>query len=173
MSRRYEILEALPSYGKMYVSVAKNDEPFYSDEGLAVRFYRADRTDWIGNFKPGYANDFSGIYEFKESMNLLVISQGCCYTVNPDEIKPLSIFSTGYSDVFETRKGRIILNDKGDIFVVEANGNYCYTEICTSEDLTNLKLVNNIFQSLAFYPRQDADEWIEYTFNLGLKPKSI
>lgn len=169
MKKRYEILETLPSYGTMYISVAENDELFYSDQGLVVRLYKSDGTEWVGNFKPGSANNFNKIYEFKNSLNLLVISYACCYVINPDEIKPVSIFYTGNSKVFETKKGRIILQDGEDFFIVESDGNYFYTEIYTSEDLTNLKLVNNIFQSLAFYPRQDADEWVEFTFNLPSK----
>ncbi len=167
MNKRYEILEMLPSYGPMYIPIAENNQAFYSDEGFVVRFYRLDGTNWIGNFKGGSQNNSNEIYEFKNSPNLLIISCGCCYVINPESIKPVSVFNAWYSKVFETKKGRIILQDVGDFFVVYSDGNYKYTEIYTSEDLTNLKLVNNIFQSLAFYPRQDADDWIDFTFNVS------
>ena len=50
--KQYEILEALPTYGPMYIPVTENDEAFYS-EGFPVRFYKSDGTNWVANFKPG------------------------------------------------------------------------------------------------------------------------
>ena len=49
--KRYEILNSLPSSGPMYVPVTGNGEPFYS-EGVAVRFYKTDGSNWVGTKFP-------------------------------------------------------------------------------------------------------------------------
>jgi hypothetical protein len=60
--KRYEILDGLPSYGPIYISISQDGIPFYS-EGFVVRFYKSDGTNWVANFKPGWTNS-SGVYEF-------------------------------------------------------------------------------------------------------------
>jgi hypothetical protein len=71
---KYEILEALPAYGPMYIPVTENGEGFYS-EGFPVRFYKPDGTSWVGNFAPGWTN-LNIVYELKETNNLIVIAGG-------------------------------------------------------------------------------------------------
>ncbi len=82
--KRYEILNGLPAYGPMYVSVTENGESFYS-EGFPVRFYKTDGTEWIANFRPGWT-DLKQVIEFKNTQNLLVLACGTCYIVVPDKV---------------------------------------------------------------------------------------
>ena len=81
MDMRYEILESLPTYGPMYIPVTEDGEPFYS-QGLAVRFFRDDNSDWVANFKPSWTG-LNAIYEFDNQQNVLVIAGGTCYIMNP------------------------------------------------------------------------------------------
>jgi len=166
-TKKYEILEALPTYGPMYIPVTENEEAFYS-EGFAVRFYKLDGTNWVANFKPGWT-DLKIIYELKDTSNLLVIACGTCYLMNPEETKPISVFGVGYSTVFKTEDGRLVLQDQTDLTIVETNGNHWDTERISWDGLKDLKLENNIVTGLAYDPMDDADEWINFTFDINVK----
>jgi len=166
-TKKYEILEALPTYGPMYIPVTENEEAFYS-EGFAVRFYKLDGTNWVANFKPGWT-DLKIIYELKDTSNLLVIACGTCYLMNPEETKPISVFGVGYSTVFKTEDGRLVLQDQTDLTIVETNGNHWDTERISWDGLKDLKLENNIVTGLAYDPMNDADEWVNFTFDINVK----
>ncbi len=47
----YEILKGFPQSGEKIVSYG--NQPFHS-EGAIIRFFKSDKTTWIGNFNPGY-----------------------------------------------------------------------------------------------------------------------
>jgi hypothetical protein len=166
-TKKYEILEALPTYGPMYIPVTKNEEAFYS-EGFAVRFYKLDGTNLVANFKPGWT-DLKIIYELKDTSNLSVIACGTCYLMNPEETKPISVFGVGYSTVFKTEDGRLVLQDQTDLTIVETNGNHWDTERISWDGLKYLKLENNIVTGLAYDPMNDADEWVNFTFDINVK----
>src|SRR5580658_7797405 len=85
--KRYEILDALPTYGPMYIPIPS---PFYS-QGFVIRFYKEDKSEWVANFLPG-GSGFNCVCEFSNSKNILVIAGGACYMMNPEETKPISIF---------------------------------------------------------------------------------
>ncbi|WP_304344572.1 hypothetical protein [Chryseobacterium koreense] len=131
-AKKYEILEALPTDGPMYIPVSENDETFYS-EGVPVRFYKSDGTNRIANFKPGWT-DLKVIYELKDTANLLVIACGTCYLMNPDQTAPLSVFGVGYETVLETENGRLVLQDETDITIVETNGSHWHSERISWDD---------------------------------------
>jgi hypothetical protein len=165
--KRYEILDALPTYGPMYIPVTENGEPFYS-EGFVVRFYKSDGTDWIANFQPGWTN-YKAIYELANSNNLLVIACGTCYLMNPDEIKPISVFGVGYLSVLKSKNGRLILQDQTDLTFIETNGEHWHTERISWDGLSELKLDNNIVSGLSYDPMNDAAEWVEFSYNIDDK----
>ena len=52
--RRYEILNALPAYGPMYISISDDGEPYYT-EGYVVKFKKRNGEEWVANFKPGWS----------------------------------------------------------------------------------------------------------------------
>ena len=166
-TKKYEILDALPTYGPMYIPVTENDETFYS-EGFPVRFYKSDGTDWVANFKPG-GTDLKKIYELKDTPNLLVIACGTCYLMNPDETKPISVFGVGYATVLKTQDGKLILQDDTDLTIIETNGNHWDTERISWDGLKDLKIENHIVRGLSFDPMNDADEWVNFTFDIDTK----
>ena len=162
--KRYEILDALPTYGPMYISVADNDEPFYS-EGFAVRFFKSDGTDWVANFKPGWTG-LNAVYEFTDQQYILVIAGGTCYLMNPDEDKPKSTFGVGYETVIKNLDGRLILQDLTDLTVIEPNGEHWHTERISWDGIKDLKLEGNLVSGLSFDPMNDKDEWVEFVVDL-------
>ncbi len=151
----------------MYIPVTENDEPFYS-EGFAVRFNKTNGTQWVANFQPGWT-DLKTIVEFADTTNLLVIAFGTCYLMNPDEIKPLSVFGVGYLTTFTTQDGRLILQNQIHLTIVEPNGTYWDTERISWDGLKELVLNNNLVTGLAYDPMDDADEWVNFSYNIDTK----
>ena len=109
-TKKYEILDSLPTYGPMYIPVSESGELFYS-EGFAVRFYRSDDTEWIANFQLGWT-DLKEIYQLEDTSNLLVIACGTCYLMNSDETKPISVFGVGFERVLKTKTDDLFCKTK-------------------------------------------------------------
>ena len=86
--KRYQILDSLPAYGAMYIPVTTDGDVLYS-EGVVIRLFRSDGTDWVANFQPGWTNTVD-VVEFKETDNILVNAQGICYIMNPDQTDPIA-----------------------------------------------------------------------------------
>ncbi|WP_216680569.1 hypothetical protein [Hymenobacter siberiensis] len=165
--KRYEILEALPTYGPMYIPVTESGEPFYS-EGFAVRFFKTDGSEWVANFQPGWT-DLKGIYELKDTTNLLVIAYGTCYVMNPDDTKPVSVFGVGYVSVLNTQDGRLILQDQTDLTIIETDGSHWDTTRISWDGLKDLKLENNIVSGLSYDPMTEADELVHFSYDIDNK----
>jgi hypothetical protein len=161
---RYTILESLPVYGPMYISVTGNDEPFYS-EGFVVRFYQSDGMDWVANFKPGWTG-LNAVYEFENEVDILVIAGGTCYLINPAEHKAKATFGVGYESVIKTLDGRLILQDLTDLTVFEINGEHWHTERISWDGIKNLKLEGTLVSGLSFDPMNDKEKWVEFIVDL-------
>ena len=161
---RYEILDSLPTYGPIYIPVTGDDEPYYS-QGLAIRFYKDDNSDWVANFKPGWTG-LNAIYEFENQKNVLVIAGGTCFIMNPNESKPIDVFGVGYETVIKTLDGRLILQDITDITIVEPNGEHWDTERISWDGLKDLKLEGNLITGLSFDPMYDKEEWVKFVLDL-------
>ena len=165
--KRYEILSSLPTYGPMYIPVTANGKPFYS-EGFPVRFYKIDGTEWIANFKPGWT-DLKQIIEFEKTQNLLVIACGTCYIMNPNDTKPIQVFGASFSDIFKANKNRLVLQDQTDLTIVEADGTHWNTERISMDGFSKIKVEKNLVLGLASNPMHDADEWLEFKYDLDTK----
>lgn len=165
--KRYEILNALPTYGPMYVPVSNNGEPFYS-EGFPVRFYRKDGTQWVANFQSGWT-DLKRILEFDKTQNLLVIACGTSYIMNPNDTKPIQVFGVGYSEIFQANNNRFVLQDQTDLTIIEPDGSHWHTERISWDGLAEIKIENNLVLGLAFNPTHDAEEWVEFKYDLDTK----
>ena len=151
----------------MYIPVTESGEPFYS-EGVALRFYKSDGTNWVANFQPGWT-DLKEVHEFKDDERLLIVAHGTCYMMNPEQTKPLSVFGVGYLKTFKTHDERLILQDQTDLTIIEANGEHWHTERISWDGLKDLRLENNLVTGLSYDPMNDADEWVQFTFDVDTK----
>jgi hypothetical protein len=157
----------LPTYGPMYVPVTDSGKPFYS-EGFAVRFYKTDGTEWVANFEPG-CTDLKEVVELEKTKNLLVVACGTCYIMNPDETKPIEVFGVSYSGIFKVSNGRLVLQDQIDLTIIEPDGTHYDTERISWDGLAEIKVENNWVSGLAYNPMYDADEWVEFKYDLDTK----
>jgi len=151
----------------MYVPVAEDGEPFYS-QGVPVRFYRSDGTDWVANVYPG-CTTLTQIIELKNTPNLLVIASGTCYLMNADDTKPISAFGAAYCDIFRASNDRLVLQDQTELTIVEANGTWWNTVRISWDGLAEIRVDNNVVSGLAYDPMEDTDEWIPFTYDLDTK----
>lgn len=165
MQDRYEILDALPVYGPMYVPVTADGDSFYFSTGFVVRFARSDGSHWVANFMPGWT-DFNHIVELKLRSDLLVIAGGAGYLMDPDEAKPLATFGIGYTGSFNASRDRIVLEDITDLTIVEANGTHWRTEQISWDGLRIKAVEGTLVSGVAYDPLYDADEWVDFTYDL-------
>jgi len=163
----FEILDALPAYGPMYIPISANGIPFYS-EGFVVRFFKSDKTEWVANFRPG-CTDFKGVFELVNSPNLLVLANGTCYIMNPEKTKPIKAFGEGFTEAIQTENGQIILQDQTDLTIIEPNAEYWTTERISWDGIKNIEFENGIIKGLAYDPIDDANEWVEFSYNIKSK----
>jgi hypothetical protein len=167
MNKRYELLNSLPAYGQMYVSVTENDEPFYS-EGMVIRFFKTDGTDWIANFQPGWT-DLNMVYELPDLSGLLVIAGGTCYIMLPDKKQPAEVFGVSYREVVQAGDGRLILQDGVYLTIVEKNGEYWDSQRISWDGIKNLSIEGNLVMGLLLNPMNSNDEWIPFSYDINTK----
>jgi hypothetical protein len=165
--KRFEILDSLPAYEPMYISITEDGIPDYS-EGFVVRFYKSDGTEWVANFKPGWT-DLVYVHKFSKNNNLLIIAQGLCYIINPDETKAISIFGCDYQDKFISYDGRIILYTSVYLTIIEKDNKYWHTERISWDGMKGVALQDNILSGLAFDATDSDNEWKEFTYNIDTK----
>jgi len=162
--KRYELLESLPTYGPMHISVTENNDNYYS-EGIAIRFFKSDNTNWVANFKPGWTK-LTEIFEIENQNDLIVIAGGMFYLMNPENEKPIKAFGGGFETFLKTKNGKIILQDQIDLTIIEPNNEIWHTERISWDGIKDLKLIKNFVTGLSYDPMDDKDEWVEFKFNI-------
>jgi hypothetical protein len=164
--KRYEILQSLPTYGPMYIPVTEDGTPYYS-EGFPVRFIRKNGTEWVANFKPGWTN-LKLVVELKKSSNLLIIANGTCYIINPENTIPISVFGVDFSDVLNANNDRLVLHNEIELTVIEPNGDYWNTERISWDGIKELQIIDNNITGLSYDP-MNSDEWIPFKYNIDTR----
>ena len=165
--KRYEILEHLPPYGPMYISVTEGNEIFAS-EGFVVRFYKSDGSDWVANFKPGLTR-LNEIIILKDSPNILVIAGGECYLMPFKGSSPISVFGKDCETILKTADERFILQCHCDLIIVETNGTYWKTEQISLDGMKNVRLEGNVVIGLAYDPMDSSCTWKNFWYNIDNK----
>lgn len=151
----------------MYVPVTDTGEPFYS-EGFVVRFYKADGLEWVANFQPGWS-DLKQVIEFEKTQNILVIANGTCYLMDPNETKPIDVFGASYSNIFKAGNDRLVLQDLTDLTIVEPDGSHWNSKRISWDGLKEIKVMNNCVTGLSYNPILDGEEWNTFTYDLNTK----
>ena len=143
LKRKFEILNALPTYGEMYISFPENGYKEFS-EGLPVKFYKKDNTEWVGNFETGNSN-LKFVTELNNIESLLIISYGICYIINSENNKMINKFGYDYKLVFEYNKKFILIGEYSisivnDFGKIKHFDNLCYDGISEAK-LENGKII--------------------------------
>lgn len=161
--KRYEILESLPVYGPMYVSVPDTSWQPYS-EGYVVRLYKDDGTDWVANFESG-GGRLNTVIELQDQIHLLIIAYGSCYIMNPNSQVPIKVFGYSYDKVLPTQKGDIVLYGYNDITIMKPDGSYHDLNIWF-DGIRNVSVEGNILKGET---NDYTDIWRPFEYNLDTK----
>lgn len=166
-NKKFEILKSLPTYGPMYIPISESGKPFYS-EGFPVRFYKPNGNSWVANFELGIT-DFNEIFEL-DIPNLLIISGGQCFIMNPDEINPIEVFGGDYINYLKLSDGRIILYSNTYLTIIDSKGNHWDSEQISLDGLVEMKISeDNIITGLFYEPTPTDDLWIPFEYNIDTK----
>jgi hypothetical protein len=165
-TKTFEILKSLPALGPMYISVSEDDDENFHSEGLAVQFNKSNGENWVANFKPGWTQLKEAIE--LNSGNVLVISYGTCYIMNPEHVKPIVVFGAGYSKVFHLSDNRILLQDETDITIVEKNETLWHSDSLSNEQIKDLTVDNNVVWGLSC-DFNKGEKWRKFSYDLESK----
>jgi len=166
--KRYEILDGLPTYGPMYVSITHTGLPFYS-QGFVVKFFKSDGTSWVANFEGGWT-EFSAVYDFPRHKRTVVFAYGECYIMCDDEEKPLDVFGVDFSHVFQSSDNNTLIavgNCDVTIIDVENDSNWRSDRI-SLDGFENLQFTDDCLTGLAL----DFDyggKWLPFSMNCKTK----
>jgi hypothetical protein len=164
LKEKFEILKGLPAYGEMYISIPENGYSEFS-EGLAVKFIKNDKTEWIANFETGNSS-LKFATKLKNSENVLVVAFGICYIINPEETKLKVEFGNDYKNVFEY-KNKFVLVGKYSISIVESIEKIIHLDDLCYEGITNVKLENeNLIVVLNNYDSSGESYKSDFVLNL-------
>ena len=145
MKEKFEILESLPCYGNMYISIPENGYTKFS-EGLPVKFYKEDGTDWVANFELGFSN-LKFASKFKNSNNIIIIASGICYVINPESTKPIITFGYDFNKVFQYKNSFILIGESS-ITIIESMDNIKHFENLCYDGISEVKLENEILTGI-------------------------
>jgi hypothetical protein len=163
----FEILDSLPTYGPMYISVTENNESYFQ-EGFVVKFFQNDGNFWVGNFKTGWSN-LNKVFDITAQNKILVIAGGLAYLMTPENQKPLKIFGLDFKYYFEY-KNLIILSTNTEITIVNIdNGNIWTSKRISWDGIENLRIENNILIGECYDPTNSTEEWSEFSLNIDMK----
>lgn len=151
----------------MYIPVSESGSPFYS-EGVAVRFYKEDATSWVANFAPGWT-ELTNIITLDNTPYPLIIANGACYLMNPEDTRPVAIFGVDYTELYHGSKGRYILVGGTCLTIVEPDGSYWRTERISWDGLKVFAIENNIVTGEAFDPTHESDTWCPFSYDIDTK----
>lgn len=167
-TKQYEILDGLPPYGPMYVSVTNIDEPFFS-EGFVLRLFKSDGTSWVANFRPGWTG-FSKVFDFPEHKTLVVIAGGQGYIMSPDDEKAKSTFGLTITEVLQTSDGSLVCADNTDITVLDNHtGQLWRSERISWDGLKDLTILGDTLYGKSYDPTNSIQEWSDFSVNLKTK----
>ena len=108
--KRFEIITT-SFLEKTTPKLEKEEDTISSIKEISVRIIKSDNTEWIKSFEPGWTN-FTGGMEFENSENFIIIANGTCYIMNPDQNEPIANFGVGFCGIYKASNNRIVLQDQ-------------------------------------------------------------
>jgi hypothetical protein len=163
--RRYEVLDGLPPYGPMYIPVSEDGEQFYS-EGLVIRFFKSDGTDWVANFEPGWT-DLSLVVDYPDRNRIVVIAKGQGYIMTPDQEKPIDTFGINIKEAIQTTENNIILISDTDVQLMNSDGTIWQSERISWDGIKDLKFQDNVLTGLSYDPTNSNNAWVPFSIDFA------
>lgn len=157
----YEILKGFPQSDEKIVTFG--DQPSHS-EGIVIRFFKSDKTTWIGNFNPGHT-ELTQIERLKNKNEALVIVCGNGYIIDIEKATTFKVFH--HIDILLCiPDGRLIVTDGSVISVIESSVSVWNSEMIGYGGISDLKLSGDLLTGEAYSPTQINDKMIPFSLNL-------
>lgn len=126
----------------MYVPIPEGNW----SEGLAVEITKDDGTKWVANIERE-KEGFDYISELKNSTEILVISNGCCYIIDRNKEKSVTNFGYDFKQVLKYNQKYILVGSR-DIAIVENSKKIeHYKDLCW-DFIEDVKLENGILSGV-------------------------
>jgi len=148
----------------MYIPVTEDGRPFYS-EGVAVRFYQEDGTDWVANFEAGWT-DLKKVFNFADTDHVLVVACGRCYLMDIEQARPIAVFGVDYKHAVRSPDRRLILASTVCLTIVESDGTHWNTERISWDGLEDLQIDGSTVSGVAYHPMLESDEWVPFSYDI-------
>ena len=168
-AKRYEILQGLPPYGPMYISINQDEltsKESYS-EGFVVRFFRSDGNSWVANFSTG-TTDFNAVFDFPKTDTTIVIAGGAGYVMHRDQTEPIGTFGFGIKAALLSDSQEVVAADYIDIKVISNNGQVWTSDRVSWDGIKELSIQGNTVRGKA----DDLEGWNDFTLDLKTRQVS-
>ena len=160
------MLDGLPPYGNMYISIPQNGYTEYS-EGVVVEFEKKDKTKWIGNFETGNSNlKFSS--KLNNSEDIIIIAKGICYIINVEKTIPLKVFGFDYKEIYNYRNLFILIGEYSISIVESADKIFHFSDLCY-DGIKNSQLIDDKLYGELYNFNPSVDNYLITNFLLNLE----
>ncbi len=151
----FEVMPGLPPYGPPARAFPPDGSAVFS-EGLVVKFFRADGTDWTGNFGRGLTR-YTDVQMHPDGRRVIVVSCGEGYLIHPDDDTTFErIPGAVETFIWTPDRERLLLNDQGlRLAVLSADGSSRYTRRFSWDGLADISTDGIRAWGLAFEPFQE------------------
>lgn len=161
--KRFEIIAT--SLQEKKIPRLEEENTISSTKNISVRIIKSDNSEWIKSFEPGWTN-FTGGMKFENSENFIIIANGTCYIMNPNQNQPIANFGVGFCGIFKASKNRIVLQDQVEFTIVENDGKFWDTERISWDGFKKITVKQNIIRGKSYRP---VDEWISFSYDIDKK----
>lgn len=165
---QFELLEGLPGYGPMYVPIASNAEPFYS-EGFVLRLFPKDGEPWVANLRPGL-NSFNAVLDFPEHNKVVIIAGGEGYVLDPTRHHSLIDFGAQIEHTLTVDDYAVLFVDLVGITVLFlSTGELWKSERISWDGMRNLIVQGKRVHGESWQPGRSDEKWDPFTLDLESK----
>jgi len=160
---RYRVLSGLPPYGPLAEPFIVSGRRRHS-EGYVVQFTRSAGDSWVGNFQRG-AGAIDTVVEHPNGKELLVISGGQGYVVDPEDRCKREYFGGCIDSVFPVEENKTVILGNGLWFeAFGVAGPLWRSKQVSWDGLRELRHDGTILRGEAWSPVEDC--WLPFELDL-------
>jgi hypothetical protein len=107
----FDVLPGLPAYGELPEAFTATGQGRHR-EGYIVRFHPDGAASWVGNFQPGLSS-YDAVLQHPNARDLLVISGGQGYVVDPNDRTKREYFGSQIEAAFQVPELGVVVFGNG------------------------------------------------------------
>ena len=158
----YRILSSVPNDSISERFNTKDTER--ERETLLLEVLPDTGNNWVGIFQPGHY-EFSGVYQHPNSIDLIIVSRGQGYIINPESRQLLETFNGCIFSVIDLPETYYILfQDASSLLCYDCSGFLWENTEIAWDSVRGLKVTGNILSGE--FHRSHEDVWASFWLNL-------